>query len=48
MGIDLEELGPEILRPYISVDLEGFARDSTTYVDFVPSSSGSVFAFEEP
>lgn len=27
LGVDTEELGPEMLRPYIRLDIEAFARD---------------------
>jgi antirestriction protein len=46
MGIDLSEIGPEILWPYVEVDLAGFARDLSYDIDILDGSTGSVHVFE--
>jgi antirestriction protein len=46
MGIDITEVGPEILWPYIEVDLTAFARDLSYDLDILDGSGGSVHVFE--
>lgn len=49
MGIDLQELGPEFLRPYISVDLDAFARDLRQDDTFIRNPpDGWVYVFDLP
>lgn len=46
MGIDISEIGPEILWPYIEVDLTAFARDLAFDIDILEGKRGSVHVFE--
>ncbi len=43
-GIDVDELGPQWLQPWVRFDLEGFARDLSLDFD-ISESSGGVFVF---
>lgn len=45
-GVDLEELGPEELRPYISFDLEAYARDLSYDFRMESDDEGRVHAFD--
>jgi antirestriction protein len=45
LGIDLENLGPEMLQPYISVDLDAFARD-LAYDLIVAEADDGVYVFD--
>ncbi len=46
IGIDLENLGPEMLQPYISVDLDAFARDLAYDLIVAEAEDGSVYVFD--
>lgn len=46
IGIDLESLGPEMLQPYISVDLDAFARDLAYDLIVAEADDGGVYVFE--
>lgn len=46
MGIDVDEIGPEMLRPYIRVDLEAFARDLSYDLAVSETDDGHVHIFE--
>ena len=45
IGIDLENLGPEMLQPYISVDLDAFARDLADDLIVAEAEDGSIYVF---
>lgn len=46
IGIDLENLGPEMLQPYISVDLDAFARDLAYDLIVAEADDGGVYIFD--
>jgi antirestriction protein len=46
LGIDVDDIGPDLLQPYISVDLDAFARDLSGQVDFVRAPDGGFYVFE--
>ena len=46
IGIDLDEIGPEMLQPYIRVDLEAFARDLSYDLTIVEAQDGGVHVFD--
>lgn len=46
IGIDLENLGPEMLQPYISVDLDAFARDLAYDLIVAEAEDGGVYVFD--
>lgn len=46
IGIDLDEIGPEILQPYIRVDLEAFARDLSTDLILIEDATGGVHVLD--
>lgn len=46
IGIDLENLGPEMLQPYISVDLDAFARDLAYDLIVAEGDDGGVYTFD--
>ncbi len=45
LGVDTEGLGPEMLRPYIQLDIEAFARDLACELH-VGSNGDGVHVFE--
>lgn len=47
IGIDIENLGPEMLQPYISVDLSAFARDLAADIVITDDAEGGVYVFEQ-
>lgn len=46
LGIDLENLGPEMLQPYISVDLDAFARDLAYDLIVAEADDGGIYIFD--
>lgn len=46
MGIDLDAIGPEILQPYISVDLDAFGRDLAYDLVICEDPNGGVHVFD--
>lgn len=45
MGIDIESLVDEHLQPYVSFDVDAFARD-LSFDFFIASDGGSVYVFD--
>jgi hypothetical protein len=46
LGFDLDEIGPELLQPYISVDLDAFARDLADDYLTAEDPDGGVYVFQ--
>jgi antirestriction protein len=46
LGIDLDEIGPEFIRPYLSIDLDAFARDLSHDLYFEDAPNGNVYVFQ--
>lgn len=46
LGIDIDEIGPEMLQPYIRVDLEAFARDLSYDLVIADADDGHVHIFD--
>lgn len=46
IGIDIDEIGPEMLQPYITVDLDAFARDLSDDYLMLEAADGSVHVFQ--
>jgi len=46
LGFDLDEIGPEMLQPYISVDLDAFARDLADDYLTAEDPDGGVYVFQ--
>jgi len=46
MGIELDDIGPEILQPYIRVDLEAFGRNLAYDLVVAEASDGGVYVFD--
>ncbi len=47
IGIDLENLGPEMLQPYIRLDLDAFARDLSHDLVVTEAEDGGVYVFDQ-
>ncbi len=46
LGIDIDAIGPEMLQPYITVNLEAFARDLSCELVITEAADGHVYVFE--
>lgn len=46
IGIDLDGIGPELLQPYITLDLDAFARDLADDYLMAEDPDGGVYVFQ--
>lgn len=46
LGIDIDSIGPDMLQPYIRVDIEAFARDIGSELSVVEGPDGQVYLFD--